>query len=174
MMRELFGQTTQALYRFADVMQMPDISGDTWTAYIQRKLTDQGITVAPKVVDEVLRHTGGHPYDTMKVCQALYNIARDQGTTHIDASIACLGIECVYSELSAVFQSELHGLDSIPHGRKILVRLARQQSVYPPGVNAGPVKKAVDKLVANGLIRRVSRGHYAFQKPMFQAYLVYQ
>ena len=174
MMRSLFGQTTQALYRFADVLNLPDIPSDAWASYIERKFSDHRMTLEPGIAGEVLRRTGGHPYDTMKVCQALYDIARDQDTTRIDATTTWLGVERATNELTAIFQSELRGLDSIPHARKLLVRLARQQTVYPPGVNAGQVKKAIDELMANGLIIRVGHGRYAFQEPMFQSYLLDQ
>lgn len=49
-----------------------------------------------------------------------------------------------------------------------------KQSVYPPGVNAGQAKRAIEDLMTNRLIRRVSHGRYTFQEPMFQAYLVVQ
>ncbi len=174
MMRALFGQTTQALYRFADVLQLPDIPDDSWAQYIKRKFTAQGMALNAGVVTEILRHTGGHPYDTMKVCQALYDIARDHAASRIDANIAWLGLERATHELTAIFQSELRSWDRTPYARQVLVRLARNESVYPPGVNSGQVKRAIDELMANGVIHRVGHGRYAFHDPMFQVYLADQ
>lgn len=174
MMRALFGQTTQALYRFADVLQLPDIPDDAWAQYIERKFASQGMTPDPGVVTDILRQTGGHPYDTMKMCQALYDITRDHDRSHIDANVTWLAQERATNELAAIFQSELRGWDGTPHARRILVRLARNQSVYPPGVNSGQAKKAVDALMANGVIRRIGHGRYAFHEPMFQRYLTDQ
>ncbi len=171
LMQALFGQATHALYRFADVLHLPDISGDIWAQYIERKFEAQGVVLDPGVVAEVLRETGGHPYDTMKVCQALYDIARDFNVSRIDANIAWMALERATGELEAIFQSELRGWDGTPHARRILVRLARNESVYPPGVNAGQVKKAIDGLMANGVIQRVGHGQYVFHEPMFQTYL---
>ena len=174
MMRALFGQTTQALYRFADVLQLPDIPDDAWARYIERKFATQGMTPNPGVVTEILRQTGGHPYDTMKMCQALYDIARDHVLSHIDANVTWLAQERATNELAAIFQSELRGWDGTPHARRILVRLARNQSVYPPGVNSGQAKKTVDALTANGVIQRIGHGRYTFHEPMFQRYLADQ
>ncbi len=174
MMRSLFGQSAQALYRFADVLQLPDIPDDAWAPYIVRKFASQNITLDPAVVRELLRHAGGHPYDTMKMCQALYDIARDHNRTHIDANIAWLAQERTTNELAAVFQSELRGWEGTPYARQILMRLARNQTVYPPGVNSGQAKKAVDALMANGVIQRIGHGRYAFYEPMFQRYLMGQ
>lgn len=174
MMRTLFGQSTQALYRFADVVQLPDIPDDAWASYIPRKFASQGMTLAPNILPEILHRTGGHPYDTMKMCQALYDIARDHNKTHLDTNVAWLAQERTTTELAAIFQSELRGWDSTPYARQILVRLARNQSVYPPGVNSGQAKKAVDALIANGVIQRIDRGRYAFHEPMFQQYLADQ
>ncbi len=174
MMRALFGQTTQALYRFADVLQLPDIPDDAWARYIERKFATQGMTPNPGVVTEILRQTGGHPYDTMKMCQALYDIARDHVLSHIDANVTWLAQERATNELAAIFQSELRGWDGTPHARRILVRLARHQSVYPPGVNSGQAKKTVDALTANGVIQRIGHGRYTFHEPMFQRYLADQ
>ncbi len=83
-----------------------------------------------------------------------------------------MALERATTELDAIFQSDLRGWDSIPHARRALVRLARNESVYPPGVNAGQVKKAIDELMADGVILRVGHGRYTFHEPMFQAYLV--
>ncbi len=174
MMRALFGQTTQALYRFADILQLPDIPDDVWAQYIERKFVAQSMALKPGVVAEVLRNTSGHPYDTMKVCQAVYDIARDLNATQIDATIAWMALERATAELEAIFQSDLRGWDGTPHARRILVRLARNEPVYPPGVNAGQVKKAIDELMANGVIQRIGHGRYTFHEPMFQTYLADQ
>lgn len=174
MMRALFGQTTQALYRFADILQLPDIPDDVWAQYIERKFVAHSMALKPGVVAEVLRNTGGHPYDTMKVCQAVYDIARDMNATQIDATIAWMALERATAELEAIFQSDLRGWDRTPHARRILVRLARNEPVYPPGVNAGQVKKAIDELMANGVIQRIGHGRYTFHEPMFQTYLADQ
>lgn len=174
LMRALFGQTTQALYRFADILQLPDISDEVWAQYIERKFEAQNMALESGVVPEVLRKTGGHPYDTMKVCQALYDGARDSNAHRIDANIAWLALERTTTELEAVFQSELRGWDRTPHARRILVRLARNDSVYPSEVNAGQVKKAIDELMTNGVIQRVGHGRYTFHEPMFQSYLADQ
>lgn len=171
LMRSLFGRTTQALYRFADVLALPDIPRDAWEAYIARKFHAAGVTIAPHAIGTVLDHTGGHPYDTMKVCQALYDVARDQGVSRIGGAVAQIGLARATGELAPLFESELRGLDALPHARKLLVRLARGQTAYPPDVNPSQVKRALDELMANGLIFRVRRGRYVFHERLFQQYL---
>ncbi len=77
LMRALFGQATHALYRFADILKLPNVPDNIWAEYIERKFAIHGIEVDSEVAPVVLQTTGGHPYDTMKVCQALYDITRD-------------------------------------------------------------------------------------------------
>lgn len=174
MMRTLFGQTHQALYRFADVLELPPIAPETWTPYLQRKFAAHGLTIERAIAQRLGEQTGGHPFDTMKLCQAAYDIARDRGSRTIDPQVAWLAYNRTHTELAAIFASELRGLDAIPHARQILLRIARDQSVYPPGLNAGQAKRAIDGLLTEGWIRRVRRGHYQFEEAMFRDFLLEQ
>ncbi len=110
----------------------------------------------------------------MKVCQVLCDVAGDHGVRRIGRAAAQTGLARATEELAPLFESGLRGLDALPHTRKLLLRLARGETAYPPGANPIQLKGALDELMANGLIRRVIRGQYVLHERLFQQYLAGQ
>ncbi len=51
----------------------------------------------------------------------------------------------------------------------ILLPRARELTGYPPGLNAGFMKQAINDLIADGTIRRERQAYFAFRKSMLPA-----
>ncbi|NMP22151.1 AAA family ATPase [Sulfobacillus harzensis] len=169
-MRDLFGQSRQPLYRFADILPLPPIPVADWIVYARSKFEAQGITVREASLEELVVRTGGHPFDTMKVLQHLARIQDRETAPVITRDLCWLAHQEAAEELARYFEAEIAGLQ-LPYARAMLLRLARGEGLYVPGINPGQNKRTVDGLVRAGVLRRVAPRRYQFEEPMLAEFL---
>lgn len=169
-MRDLFAQSRQPLYRFADILPLPPIDPAIWVQYARRKFLDGGYTVLSGTLEELVQRAGGHPFDTMKVLQHLARIVERDRAATITRDVAWAAYNDAAKELARYFEAEIAGL-KLSYARAMLLRLARGEGLYVPGVNPGQNKRTVDDLVGAGILRRLGPRRYAFEEPMLGAFL---
>ncbi len=170
LIRNLFGQSRNPLYRFADILPLPPILPEIWMQYATQKFTQAECAIASHVMEDVLNRTGGHPFDTMKVLQHLAWEADETATRTITHDLAWIAFDKAAAELARHFETEIAGL-RLPHARRMLLRLARGEGLYVPGVSPTQNKLTADTLVADGVLQKLGRGHYEFEEPMLKNFL---
>ncbi len=170
LIRDLFTRSAMPLYRFADVVALPSIGPDDWERYIETKFRLSGWELVPHAAHEIITRTGGHPFDTMKVLQAVVRRAERAGTTTVDRDLALLGYLDAARDLARYFEAEVKASD-VPLARAMLVRLATGQGLYVPGVSPSQNRRAADALVAEGVLLRPAPRRYHFVEPMLAEFL---
>jgi hypothetical protein len=171
LVRRLFTTSRMPLYRFADIVPLPPISAEDWVSYIVGKFRKAGFSVSEGTARELVERTGGHPYDTMKVLQAVARrCALSASRLTVDRDLVWQGYIDAARDLARYFETEVKALD-IPMGRAMLRRLATGQGTYVPGVSPSQNKKCADALVDQGILERPRPRVYRFVEPMLAEYL---
>ena len=72
------------LYYAGVSFSLPQISHDDWSVGIQRRFDELGTPIAPALVADVLRSSGGHPQRTMRVCFHIEEWCKRTSTAEVD------------------------------------------------------------------------------------------
>jgi hypothetical protein len=133
-----------------------------WQPYLRRRLQAAGVSVGEAGLARLLERTGGHAYDLMAVCRLLGAAGpRRQVEGAADADDA---VDAAMAFLAPLLRAEAACLGPVPHG--VLHRLASGRHIYRDAGPPATIKRAVDALVAGGILRRAQRGSYAFTEPL--------
>lgn len=173
MMNTIFGDKTQAFYRFATMLPIPPIPTEAWKEYLSAKFTEKRIVVNERSISEILNLSGGHPQDTMLLCSEVYYALIEAGEVRLTLDFVRMGYTRALLTLSPVFDELLDELGKSSNVRQVLIDIARGSRIYS-GLNVNPneIKRAVDTLVSRAIIEKSSRGNYKFVEPMLKNYLI--
>ncbi|MGH2518703.1 MAG: hypothetical protein ACRDF8_02780, partial [Chloroflexota bacterium] len=82
LLRELFGAPGKAFLRYAREVPLPDVAIDQWVPYIVMKFRATGVECSPAAARRIGEITGGHPADTMELCDQL-SVATRRTDKHV-------------------------------------------------------------------------------------------
>lgn len=168
-MNNIFAGPEQAFYRFATILPLPPITVSAWTKYIRDKFEGQGILCKDRIVEEIIRTTGGHPQDTMLVCSETYYLLLETGEKSLSVEAIQLGTTRALAALTPVFDGIL---DELGSSKRILTRVIQNLSVYEKGTHPNEIKRMIDNLINKGIIEKAERGNYIFVEPLLKEYLI--
>ncbi|QSO45474.1 AAA family ATPase [Alicyclobacillus mengziensis] len=169
-MRALFADRRQAFYRFATMLDLPDITTDEWNEYVHRKLTQAGITIDRDAFDELMDTSGGHAYDTMVILQNMDIQLRLNRMDHVDISLVRQSIRQSYNQLEALYNQVWQIALNIRGADKVLTALMEGTPPYRADTTA-VITRALDRLIDASILSRQRRGEYQFADPMFKTWL---
>lgn len=171
MIQQLFVKKNEPFYRFAVEWRLPPVPAEEWHTYLMRKYRDAGFyTISELAVTNIVDLAGGHPMDTMLLANETALVARETGSGSISAEMVTVAFERAMNSLTRAFDEVWQALDDA--ARHAVKRLAGGEAPYaPPAPNPGRVKRAIDRLVASGILERQGRGRYRFVEPMFAEYI---
>ncbi|MGI9952737.1 ATP-binding protein [Moorellaceae bacterium AZ2] len=173
LMEALFSDRGHAFYRFAVILPIAPISEEAWVEYITKKFESRGMSPNERAVREIIAKTGGHPQDTMLVCSEIYYALLEAGEKALSLEFVALGYERALLTLSPVFDEILDEIGHGPAMRKVLKDIATDKYIYSSkNFHPNEIKRAIDSLLARGIIERVGRGDYRFVEPMFRDYIL--
>ncbi len=172
MMNTLFGNRKEAFYRFAVVLPIPPIPEDSWLEYIAKKFAEQHIKADDRVIEEILRKTGGHPQDTMLVCSEIYYAVLEAEEKNVTLEYVQLGHSRALLTLTQVYNEILDEIGQRTHARNVLKRIATGNRIYIQEDNPNENKRALDYLATKAIVEKCGRGSYKFIEPMFQEYIL--
>jgi len=172
LMNTIFGDKKQAFYRFATMLPIPPITNDAWEKYIRRKFEDNKIMLNSMSIDELLRLSGGHPQDTMLLCNEIYYVMLESRANQLTIDFVKMGYKRALLTLSAIFDAILDELGKFPNVMLVLVSLAKGRRIYSLNKHPQEIKNAIDLLAKKAIIEKTERGKYKFVEPMFQDYLL--
>lgn len=170
-MRELFGKGRQAFYRFAVPLDIPPIPTEAWIAYLQRKFRDRGLEPTGLALHSIVTRTGGHPSDTMWVCQELLHVALQAGHSTVSVELADVGYEQALQHLRLAYDEIWEGMAERVGTQQVASRIARGLRPYAADEHSQAVTRALRGLVQSGVVEKRGRGDYMFTETMFAEYI---
>ncbi|HEY8450154.1 MAG TPA: ATP-binding protein [Bacillota bacterium] len=171
MIQKLFVKKNEPFYRFAVEWHLPPVPDEAWRSYLLRKYREAGFDpVSETAVRDLVRLAGGHPMDTMLLANETVLVARETAARSISADMVTVAFERTMNSLARAFDEVWQDLDDA--ARHVLKRLAAGEPPYaPPAPNPGRVKRAIDRLLAAGILERPARGRYRFVETMFAEHI---
>lgn len=177
MLQELFTAENQPLHRFAGAWELPPVPGVAWTSYLREKYAALGVEAEVGAIRELLRQTGGHPYDTMAVAQeglVFCTAPSHSPAGRLTVDDVDLAFQNALASRAQVFQVEWDRL--APAAQEILKRLSTDRPVWTQSgergtPNPNEIRIALASLIDEGVLLHPRRGVYHFFEYMFQEYV---
>lgn len=170
MLEELFKSRRRMPFKLGTTLELPRPAETEWIEYMERRFRELGRSLSAGEAAQLVTFAGGHPRDLMEACQHLLTIRNlKKSAAPADVQLA----EARTSDgLRLHFEDVWNSLDE-PHGtRTVAARIATGKSVYGRGpLLTRQVKRALDKLEHEGLVRKVGRGGYEFSEPLFRRFV---
>ena len=174
MLRRLFTERNEPLFRSAKVMELGPIAAADFGAFIAERFAATGREVTPAGIDRLLEITAGQPYDTQELARFLWAISAERPATPemVDEAFA----HAVMAE-SARCATIWEGLS--PYQRLVLLAVAAEagriySEEYRHRHRLGPparVQKAVEALAERDLVEGAARPGYTVPDPFLRAWL---
>jgi uncharacterized protein len=174
MLRRLFTERNEPLFRSAKVMELGPISAADFGPFLAERFAATGRTITTAAVDRLLEITAGQPYDTQELARFLWAISADRAATPdmVDEAFA----HAVMAE-SARCATIWEGLS--PYQRLVLLAVAAEagriySQEYRHRHRLGPparVQKAVEALAERDLVEGSTRPGYTVPDPFLRAWL---
>lgn len=171
MMRTIFADRRRAIYSFATILHLPEITEEEWREYANRKLKHLGMSIEDSALQVILNGAGRHPHGVMATLLNAFFEAKQEGKTQIVASHAYAALEQTFEQFDAIYEELWKRILEIAKADEVLIALASGTPPYR-GNPATPVRRAIDGLIKNSIISRPTRGRYQFVESMFQHWIV--
>lgn len=166
-LEELFKSRRRMPFRLGTTLELAMPSAEEWVEYIERRFRELKRPLSTGEASQLVSFTGGHPRNLMEACQHLLTIRKLRDSAESgDVELAQVH---TFDGLRLHFEDLWNDLDEPKGTKTVAARIATGRSVYGRGGGLEPrqVKRALDKLEHEGLIRRVRRGGYEFSDALF-------
>lgn len=166
-LEELFKSRRRMPFRLGTTLELPMPSAEEWVEYIERRFRELKRPLSTGEASQLVSFTGGHPRNLMEACQHLLTIRKLRDSAEPgDVELAQVH---TFDGLRVHFEDLWNDLDEPKGTKTVAARIATGRNVYGRGGGLEPrqVKRALDKLEHEGLIRRVRRGGYEFSDALF-------
>lgn len=173
LMNDIFTDKKAAFYKFARILTLDSIDRRAFEEYITSKFKSVGITIPSDSLDFILEKTACHPYYTLKVCQTLYLVNKD------DKKV--IDLKKTEESFYLSFLSERSYLDEVwakIKSKKYLADVIRavsdEKSPYEAlkgRIDRQYIYNALSTLEDMGLVRKLARGDYRLIDPFLSVYL---
>lgn len=172
LMRDMFSNERRALYQFGGFHELTPISADEWHQGLRERFSQDDCAVDDEALTWIAEAANGHPRSTMLVAQQAHHASVEEGTKHIDGTIAERGYRGALAA-DAGRHSDLMDRIRAMGGTavEVAVRLAHQQSPYAD-LEKKSANRALNTLAdASVVIRPGGRGSWKLADPLFVAYV---
>ena len=171
-MRDMFGNERRALYQFGGFHELSPISEEEWRTGLRERFEEDDCAVDEEALDLIVAAGEGHPRSTMLIAQQAHHSSVEEGTRHIDGTLAERGHR---GALAADAGRHADLMDRIrAMGNTAVaaaVRLAHQRSPYEH-LEKKAANRALNSLAdASIVIRPGGRGSWTLADPLFAAYV---
>ncbi|MBI4493398.1 MAG: AAA family ATPase [Chloroflexi bacterium] len=164
LLRQVFTETNAPLYKSAKVAPLGPIHPEIFAPFIVARFAATGLRITDAAVDHLLVVTQGHPHDTQKLCYFTWAVAAADGRPASPETV----VQALRQILAADGAHYIEVWDSLtPNQARMLEALAREgnrggilaeefRRRHRLGAYA-TAKRALDALLARGLVERVDR-----------------
>ncbi len=171
LLEQQFTRVGSPFWNFAVVRALPQVRPASWAAYLQRKFTEFGHPIDHVIAEEMAARSGGHPHCTMVLANQflLALFSRRDLPQHL---LLAAAYDAALDDLGATYDELYRSLAARSLAQETVLRLAREQPPYAAKADPTAVRRALQHLINQGIIRRRAKGSFDFCEAMFQAYLL--
>lgn len=169
MLRTLFTQRKNMLYRLASEFELPMPAATEWVGYMEKRFRAWKKPLRQGEAARMVEVTGAHPRDLMEMCRALLDI-RLAGRLGRSSDLD-LALEQAIATLDDVFDEIWKSLAEPAGTRVTAVRIATGDPPIWRGRPRRTVQLSLERLEREGIIRRSGRGSYSFTEKLFAQWL---
>jgi hypothetical protein len=172
LMRDMFSNERRALYQFGGFHELSPISEDEWYQGLGERFSQDECTVDDEAMARIVESANGHPRSTMLVAQQAHHASVEEGTRHIDGTLAERGYRSALAADAGRHSDLMDRIRAIGNiAVEVAVRLAHQRSPYA-GLEKKSANRALNALAdASVVIRPGGRGSWRLADPLFSAYV---
>lgn len=172
LMRDLFSNQQRALYQFGGFHELSPISEQEWHEGLNARFEEDGCTVDPEAIERIVSLGEGHPRSTMLVAQQTHYASVEEGTLHIDGTLAERGYRGALANDAGRHSDLMDRIRAISNAAvDVTMRLAHHRSPYAE-LEKKTANRALNALAdASIVIRPAGRGSWALADPLFAAYV---
>lgn len=168
LMHTIFSDQRQAFYRFAVMLNLPEIPEATWRSYLTEKFAGLHITISEGALGELFRETGRHPYSVMAVASTAYYLTRSDSLTTIDREMMYYALERTLDLLEEIFQDHWEEVRKYRHAALVFRAVIQGNPPYATKIHPNQVHEALAYLQRIAVLRKGShRGEYHLIEPLF-------
>jgi hypothetical protein len=172
LIRDLFSNQHRALYQFGGFHELSPITDEEWRGGLGERFARDGCTVDEEALERIVASGDGHPRSTMLIAQQTHHSSVEEGTRHIDGTLAERGYRGALAADAGRHSDLMDRIRAISNAAvEVVIRLAHHHSPY-----AGLEKKAANRALnaladASVVIRPGGRGSWDLADPLFSAYV---
>lgn len=172
LMRDMFSNERRALYQFGGFHELSPISEEEWRLGLRERFEEDDCTVDEEALDLIVAAGEEHPRSTMLIAQQTHHASVEEGTRHIDGTLAERGHRGALAADAGRHADLMDRIRAMGNTAvEVSVRLARQRSPYEHLEKKG-ANRALNALAdASIVVRPGGRGSWALADPLFAAYV---
>jgi len=172
LMRDLFGNSHRALYQFGGFHELSRITEDEWRTGLGARFAQDGCTVDEEALERMIAAGEWHPRSTMLIAQQVHHASVEEGTRHIDGTLAERGYRGALADDAGRHSDLMDRIRAISNvAVEVTIRLAHHRSPYT-GLEKKAASRALNALAgASIVIRPGGRGSWTLADPLFSAFV---
>lgn len=172
LMRDMFSNERRALYQFGGFHELSPITDDEWREGLRERFEQDECTADEEALELIVAAGEGHPRSTMLIAQETHHVSVEEGTHHIDGTLAERGQRGALAADAGRHADLMDRIRAMGNtAAEACVRLAHKRSPYE-GLEKKAANRALTALAgASIVIRPAGRGSWALADPLFAAYV---
>jgi len=172
LMRDMFGSERRAPYQFGGFHELSSISEEEWRKGLRERFEEDDCAVDEEALELIVAAGEGHPRSTMLIAQQAHHSSVEEGTRHIDGTLAERGYRGALAADAGRHADLMDRIRAMGNTAvAVAVRLAHQRSPYER-LEKKAANRALNSLAeASIVIRPGGRGSWALADPLFAAYV---
>jgi hypothetical protein len=169
MMEQLFKNPEEMPFGMAVSMTLPPPTNAEWHRYIEQRFADLKVVIRAGEADDLIEFCGGHPRDLMEACEHLVALRalnpRAEGLVRVAERKTLDSLRVRFDEL-------WKRLEETAGTQTTAARMASGHPIYGRGRSGTQVRRTVEKLEEEGIVRRTGKGAFEFVEPLFGRYVL--
>lgn len=170
-MKNIFGSRKSPFFRFAMMFEIGNLPILETRVYIKDKFTSLGFKISDNVAEEIISHTGCHPYYMQLLCQKIYiNIKGEKKV--VESEDVKKGLNLSLLSERQYFEELWERLRERKNYILVVRKIAEGGSPYDvAGIDRQLVYNIVVVLEKMGIIRKTGKARYNMIDPLFKMFV---
>jgi hypothetical protein len=172
LVRDMFSNERRSLYQFGGFHELSPISEEEWRQGLRERFEEDDCAIDEEALELIVAAGEGHPRSTMLISQQAHHASVEEGTRHIDGTLAERGYRGALAADAGRHADLMDRIRSMGNTAvEVSVRLAHQRSPYEH-LEKKAANRTLNALAdASIVIRPGGRGSWALADPLFAAYV---